>query len=62
MRTALLTLYVFSPPSVSTPIATWMQRMRTRAGLRELDAHQLADIGRSEEQRQYECAKWFWEA
>jgi uncharacterized protein YjiS (DUF1127 family) len=62
MHTSLLTLHLVTSPTVAVPVRTWLQRMRTRAALRELDAHRLADIGRSEAERQRECAKWFWEA
>jgi uncharacterized protein YjiS (DUF1127 family) len=62
MHASLLTLNVVTSPTVAVPVGTWLQRMRTRAALRELDARALADIGRSEAERQRECAKWFWEA
>jgi len=62
MRTDLLTLYVFNLPTMSVPVGTWLQRMRTRVSLRELDASQLADVGLSQAARQRECAKWFWQA
>jgi uncharacterized protein YjiS (DUF1127 family) len=62
MHTSLLPLRIVTSPAVSVPVATWLQRMRTRTALRGLDARALADIGRSEAERQRECAKWFWEA
>jgi uncharacterized protein YjiS (DUF1127 family) len=42
-------------------ILLWLRRIATRRHLRELDAHQLADIGCSEAERRRECAKWFWQ-
>jgi uncharacterized protein YjiS (DUF1127 family) len=42
-------------------VAIWRRRMSTRAALRELDGHLLADIGRTEKERRRECAKWFWQ-
>jgi uncharacterized protein YjiS (DUF1127 family) len=45
----------------ATP-ALWLRRIVTRSRLRELDARLLEDIGCSEEERQRECAKWFWQA
>jgi uncharacterized protein YjiS (DUF1127 family) len=38
------------------------RRRATRRALRQLDARALDDIGRSESDRQRECAKWFWQA
>jgi uncharacterized protein YjiS (DUF1127 family) len=35
--------------------------MFTRAALRELEPHLLADIGKTEKERSAECAKWFWQ-
>jgi uncharacterized protein YjiS (DUF1127 family) len=62
MHASLLTLYVITLPANPLAVGIWLQRTRTRAALRELDARALADIGRSEAERQRECAKWFWEA
>jgi uncharacterized protein YjiS (DUF1127 family) len=42
-------------------IAVWLRRRSTRRKLGELDARDLADIGRSERERQVECSKWFWQ-
>jgi uncharacterized protein YjiS (DUF1127 family) len=47
-------------PAAAT-ITLWLRRARTRADLRELDAHRLADIGVTEAERARECAKWFWQ-
>jgi uncharacterized protein YjiS (DUF1127 family) len=47
---------------LSVAAATWLQRVRTRRQLAELDPRQLADIGRGERERRRECAKWFWQA
>jgi uncharacterized protein YjiS (DUF1127 family) len=41
--------------------AIWLRRAATRRDLRDLAAHQLVDIGRSEAERRRECAKWFWQ-
>jgi uncharacterized protein YjiS (DUF1127 family) len=41
--------------------AVWLRRGSTRRKLGELDARDLADIGRSERERQVECSKWFWQ-
>jgi uncharacterized protein YjiS (DUF1127 family) len=48
-------------PMARAIVAIWRRRMSTRAVLRELDAHLLADIGRTEKERSAECAKWFWQ-
>jgi uncharacterized protein YjiS (DUF1127 family) len=48
-------------PTARMPVAVWLRRIRTRSSLRHLDARQLEDIGCSEQQRQCECAKWFWQ-
>jgi len=39
----------------------WARRSTTRRRLRELDAHELVDVGISEPARRRECAKWFWQ-
>lgn len=41
---------------------TWAARNGTRRALAALDAHQLADIGRTPEEARHECAKSFWQA
>jgi uncharacterized protein YjiS (DUF1127 family) len=46
---------------IATILLAWSQRARTRSHLRGLEAHRLADIGLSEEDRRDECAKWFWQ-
>jgi uncharacterized protein YjiS (DUF1127 family) len=51
---------------VATPIGLamlmiWLRRSRTRRQLCCLDARELLDIGRSEAERQRECARWFWQ-
>jgi len=48
-------------PMARAIVAIWRRRMSTRTVLRELDAHLLADIGRTEKERRAECAKWFWQ-
>jgi len=48
-------------PMARATVAIWRRRMSTRAVLRELDEHLLADIGRTEKERSAECAKWFWQ-
>jgi uncharacterized protein YjiS (DUF1127 family) len=35
--------------------------LRTRRALQELNAGQLADIGRTEAERKSEYPKWFWQ-
>lgn len=62
MRTQALTLATFTGPDLSLPLRFWLRRLRTRTVLRELDARGLEDIGLSEDDRQRECAKWFWQA
>jgi uncharacterized protein YjiS (DUF1127 family) len=46
-------------------LASWQRRWRirrdTRRGLAQLDARLLADVGISAQQRDAECAKWFWQ-
>jgi uncharacterized protein YjiS (DUF1127 family) len=42
-------------------VVIWRRRVSTRAALRELDPHFLADIGLIEDERRRECAKWFWQ-
>jgi uncharacterized protein YjiS (DUF1127 family) len=37
------------------------RRIRTRRALSQLDVRTLDDVGLSREQRNRECAKWFWE-
>jgi uncharacterized protein YjiS (DUF1127 family) len=37
------------------------RRSRTRRALQQLDARELADIGRTEAERKSEYAKWFWQ-
>jgi uncharacterized protein YjiS (DUF1127 family) len=39
----------------------WMRRARTRRHLRALEDHRLDDVGLSGDDRQGECAKWFWQ-
>lgn len=39
----------------------WMRRIKTRRRLGELDAKALDDVGITGDQRQGECAKWFWQ-
>lgn len=41
--------------------AVWLRRAATRRALRELEPWQLADTGRTENERRRECAKWFWQ-
>jgi uncharacterized protein YjiS (DUF1127 family) len=40
-------------------VAIWRRRRSTRAALRELEPHLLADIGKNEKEWRHECAKWF---
>jgi uncharacterized protein YjiS (DUF1127 family) len=40
----------------------WRRRARTRRALQQVDARELADIGRTEAERKSECAKWFWQS
>lgn len=40
----------------------WAVRHGTRRALAALDAHQLADIGKTFEEARHECAKPFWQA
>jgi len=39
----------------------WHRRSRTRKALQQLGPRELADIGRTEDERKSECAKWFWQ-
>jgi uncharacterized protein YjiS (DUF1127 family) len=48
-------------PMMRAIAAIWRRRMSTRAALRELEPHLLADIGKTQEERSAECAKWFWQ-
>ncbi len=41
-------------------LALWLRRYRTRKDLQQLGPSELADLGLSEEQRRFECAKRFW--
>jgi uncharacterized protein YjiS (DUF1127 family) len=41
-------------------LALWFRRYRTRKDLQKLGPSELADLGLSEEQRRFECAKRFW--
>lgn len=43
-------------------VVTWEARMRTRKGLRHLDAHLLRDIGLDESAAQHQAALPFWRA
>ena len=47
---------------VPQTLLRWHQRSRQRAGLADLDARLLRDIGLHREQRNAECRKWFWQA
>jgi uncharacterized protein YjiS (DUF1127 family) len=46
-------------------LASWLRRWRirrdTRHGLAELDDWLLRDVGITRQQRDAECAKWFWQ-
>jgi uncharacterized protein YjiS (DUF1127 family) len=51
-----------------TPVALasiWLKRWRTRRdtrqGLAQLDDRLLSDVGITRQQRDAECAKWFWQ-
>lgn len=46
---------------ISLPFALWLRRIATRRHLYAVEAHRLADVGLTEQQRRRECAKWFWE-
>jgi uncharacterized protein YjiS (DUF1127 family) len=46
-------------PVTRAIVAIWGRQMSTRAALRELEPHLLADIGKTEKERRRECAKWF---
>jgi uncharacterized protein YjiS (DUF1127 family) len=54
--------YVLALPSVRWNTEPWLQRIRTRRRLTELDPRQLDDVGSSEPEGRRECAKWFWQA
>ena len=43
-------------------LGIWYRRLKTRRGLRQLDARLLDDVGISEAERRRECAKRFWQA
>ena len=45
---------------VAQSLAAWETRRRTRAGLMQLDAHMLRDIGITEATRAEEVSKPFW--
>jgi uncharacterized protein YjiS (DUF1127 family) len=47
--------------TVCLTVGTWWRRSRTRIALREVDSRLVADIDRTEVERQRECAKWFWQ-
>jgi uncharacterized protein YjiS (DUF1127 family) len=52
----------FGPSRTSlATVRAWLTRLKTRRRLRELDAAALADVGITEDERQRECAKWFWQ-
>jgi uncharacterized protein YjiS (DUF1127 family) len=48
-------------PMARAIVAIWHRRVSTRATLRELEPHLLADIGKTKKERSAECAKWFWQ-
>ena len=39
----------------------WSMRARSRRALAKLESHELDDIAMTEQQRDDEVAKWFWE-
>ena len=47
---------------VRTAAPRWAMRHSTRRALGELEAHQLADIGKTAEEARAECTKPFWQA
>jgi uncharacterized protein YjiS (DUF1127 family) len=46
--------------NVAALVRAWLRRHRTRAALRELDAHLLKDIGMTRSEAQAEAEKPFW--
>ncbi len=48
-------------PDAHGTVGVWLRRVKTRRQLGDLSARDLADIGRSERERQIECGKWFWQ-
>jgi uncharacterized protein YjiS (DUF1127 family) len=49
------------PRNVPAVIRTWVARSDERRALRELEDHDLADIGMSRAQALREVRKWFWQ-
>ena len=47
---------------LQTAAPRWAMRYRTRRALGELEAHRLADIGKTTEEARRECTKPFWQA
>jgi uncharacterized protein YjiS (DUF1127 family) len=45
----------------STWLHRWHTRRDTRQGLAQLDDRLLSDVGITRQQRDAECAKWFWQ-
>jgi uncharacterized protein YjiS (DUF1127 family) len=61
-RQALWWLVVFAVTRLAAVLAAWRRRARSRRALAHLGAHELRDIGISEAERRYECAKPFWQS
>lgn len=48
--------------SMMATLVLWIRRERQRYLLKQLDTHQLKDVGISPEQAEWESNKWFWKA
>jgi len=58
-----------NPPASTEPqggivvmLQQWLQRLRTRVDIRELDDHLLKDVGLTRLDIEAECRKHFWQA
>ena len=56
----LATTILKLPVHVFNMLLVWQERATTRAGLRELDARFLADVGLSKQEAYIESRKPFW--
>jgi uncharacterized protein YjiS (DUF1127 family) len=45
---------------IATTLSIWSERATQRRALRDLDEHQLHDIGITREEADREANKWFW--
>jgi uncharacterized protein YjiS (DUF1127 family) len=47
--------------AIGANLELWNQRSRQRQALRELDDHELSDIGITRQAADREAQKWFWQ-